>query len=327
MTATANGAKTAAKFRTLAASVAKAVADKLAPRETHTPKKAAQAMLTRIEAAHLERVKTALEHLADAHEAGTVPAALATIKAKAELATMLKTRIEHPTYYTYADTREFYDTTDRAVALRKFLDAAADPAVEAARREADRLRDLEEKVRFADIPGFFPTPPAVIERMLDESKAGTATLSYLEPSAGKGDIADAIVAAGPFTRVATFEVNYTLRELLKEKGHLSCGDDFLAARPPATEVEAFDRVLMNPPFENGADLEHVRHAYRFLKTGGRLVAVMSAGGFFRSDRKATEFRGWFDEVGGEKIDLPEGAFKDAFRATGTRVVLVVIDRP
>jgi hypothetical protein len=51
---------------------------------------------------------------------------------------------------------------------------------------------------------------------------------------------------------------------------------------------------MNPPFEKGQDIEHVRHAYDQLKPGGRVVAIMSEGPFFRSDKKATEFRDWLE---------------------------------
>jgi len=84
-----------------------------------------------------------------------------------------------------------------------------------------------------------------------------------------------------------------------------------------------DRVLMNPPFEKGQDIDHVRKAFDALKPGGRLVAVMSPGPFFRSDRKAAEFRRWFSGLGGRKVELPNGAFK----ASGTTAssVLAVID--
>ena len=48
-------------------------------------------------------------------------------------------------------------------------------------------------------------------------------------------------------------------------------------------VGRFDRVVMNPPFCRGRDLDHVRHALRFVAPGGRLVAIMSAGVAFRED--------------------------------------------
>ena len=86
---------------------------------------------------------------------------------------------------------------------------------------------------------------------------------------------------------------------------------------------------MNPPFERGQDAEHVQHAYERLKPGGRLVAIMSNGPFFRSDKKAEGFRNWLDTVDGSHEELPEGSFagKDAFRQTGVNTRLVVIDKP
>ena len=79
---------------------------------------------------------------------------------------------------------------------------------------------------------------------------------------------------------------------------------------------------MNPPFENGQDIDHVRHAFGMLRPGGILVAIMSPGPFFRSDRKAAAFREWFDAMGGERRDLPAGAFRES--GTGVATVLVTV---
>ncbi len=75
---------------------------------------------------------------------------------------------------------------------------------------------------------------------------------------------------------------------------------------------------MNPPFENGQEIDHVRHAFSLLAPGGRLVSVMSEGPFFRSDSKAIAFRAWLDEVGAETESLPENAFVEVKRS-GRRV--------
>ena len=90
----------------------------------------------------------------------------------------------------------------------------------------------------------------------------------------------------------------------------------------------YDRVLMNPPFEHGADIEHVRHAHSLLAEEGTVVAVMSEGPFFRSDRKAQDFRDWLNQVGANSEELPDDAFKgsDAFRETGVRTRLVFVPK-
>lgn len=173
-----------------------------------------------------------------------------------------------------------------------------------------------------NIPGFFPTPPPVIDRMVAaaELKPGQRVL---EPSAGKGDIADAIREAEPEARLEVVEPAYSLRQILELKGFSLVGDDFMML-----SGEWYDRILMNPPFENGADIDHVRHAFDLLAPGGRLVAIMSEGPFFRSDRKAEAFRQWLESVDGHSEKLPDGSFagKDAFRQTGVATRLVTIEK-
>ena len=106
------------------------------------------------------------------------------------------------------------------------------------------------------------------------------------------------------------------------KGHEVEFADFLSHQG------SYNRILMNPPFEKGQDIEHVRHAYSLLAAGGRLVSVMSEGPFFREDSKAQGFRAWLSEVDATTEQLPEDAFQgaDAFRETGVRTRLVVIDK-
>jgi 16S rRNA G1207 methylase RsmC len=85
----------------------------------------------------------------------------------------------------------------------------------------------------------------------------------------------------------------------------------------------FDRIVMNPPFADQQDIRHVRHALGFLKPGGRLVAIMSAGVTFREDRLAREFRALVEDRGGTIEELPADAFKAS--GTGVLAVLVTID--
>ncbi len=57
-----------------------------------------------------------------------------------------------------------------------------------------------------------------------------------------------------------------MADVVRLKGSTSSRADFLAVTPDT--LGTFDRILMNPPFERGADAEHVRHAFRFLTPGG-----------------------------------------------------------
>jgi len=178
------------------------------------------------------------------------------------------------------------------------------------------------------IPGYFPTPEAVVDRMISEAGL-EPDMMVLEPSAGSGHIADAIRAAGiEMENLVCFEINSTLRSILTHKGHQIRAADFMDYDPTDNAMgrpwEEFDRILMNPPFEDGQDIEHVMKAYRHLKAGGRIVAIMSRGPFFRMDKKAVEFRSWLSSVGGLSEELPDGSFEDSDRSTGVATNIVVI---
>jgi len=49
-----------------------------------------------------------------------------------------------------------------------------------------------------------------------------------------------------------------LRKILEVKGFNVVGNDFLEHK------KSYDRIVMNPPFENFQDIDHVRHAYDLL---------------------------------------------------------------
>jgi hypothetical protein len=174
------------------------------------------------------------------------------------------------------------------------------------------------------LPGFFPTPTPVVNRMLELAEI-EGHHRVLEPSVGKGDLAAAIRETCPDAFLTVVEINRTLADVLIAKGFDPVFGDFLQFGTGAV----YDRVLMNPPFADGAEIDHVRHAHELLAPAGRLVSVMSEGPFFRSDAKSTQFRTWLDEVRGTSEPLPSGAFagNEAFRQTAVRTRLVVINKP
>lgn len=201
--------------------------------------------------------------------------------------------------------------------LREFIGYLPGRNAEAERQRA--IKAQERNLANSKIEGFFPTPKAIVEKMLDEADIKPGE-TLLEPSAGKGNIADEIKAKHPDNALDVVEWNSSLNQLLSEKGHNVVGNDFLKLSGN------YDKIVMNPPFEKGQDIDHVRHAYDLLNDGGRVVAIMSEGPFYRSDNKATEFRAWLDEVGGTSEKLPEGSFKNSERSTGVNTRLVVIDK-
>jgi predicted RNA methylase len=186
-------------------------------------------------------------------------------------------------------------------------------------RGDDPVKVAERELIGKDLPGFFPTPRPIIEMLLERASIGEQH-RVLEPSCGKGDILDAIQAECSGCQLHAIEFNQALSDILSVKGHEVEFADFLDHR------DNYDRIVMNPPFENGQDIEHVRHAYDLLSPDGRLVAVVSEGPFFRSDKKSVAFREWLDAVGAEVESLPDEAFKgaEAFRQTSVRTRVVTI---
>lgn len=292
-----------------------------------TPKRQREYQSRLIDGNQMERTQKALLALADAWDAGTVPASLQHLRTKSDIYPLVRVRIESNSYYDVHETGQYADETIVAVALRALVTASESPEAESAAAELKRKQEIERMEHALvglDIPGFFPTPRPVIERMLDEADIRPGQM-VLEPSAGKGDIADAIRERHGDTEIAltVVEISPRLAAILREKGHdLSPVDDFLECRG------TYDRIIMNPPFENGQDIDHVRHAYKLLAPGGRVVAIVSNGPFYRSDRKSVEFREWLDGQEVSMEELPAGTFngKDSFRQTGVASKLVVIEK-
>jgi hypothetical protein len=194
--------------------------------------------------------------------------------------------------------------------------------------EEQAKRDLDaaiEKLRGTNIPGFFPTPIKLIHLMLDYAQMFEKRgMSILEPSAGIGNIVDEVVALDYEHRIDCVEVNYNLCEILKMKGYNTSCEDIMECKEVTGGL--WDRVLMNPPFEKGQDLEHIMHCYNtFLKDGGILVSVSSNGVMSNTQKKYEVFRELVANHG-EFVPLNGPQFKgaDAFRNTAVNTCLVVL---
>lgn len=167
--------------------------------------------------------------------------------------------------------------------------------------------------------GQFDSPPDVVRSVI--AAAGIENdMSVLEPSAGIGNLALAAEEAGAI--VAAIEIDPKRAATANDRLFGGCRTgDFLAENPDAHPRG--DRVVMNPPFARQEDIDHVYHAARFLKPGGRLVAVMSAGVTFRSNRKTEEFRRFIEIRNGSIEPLPLGCFKPS--GTSVNACLVSFD--
>lgn len=186
---------------------------------------------------------------------------------------------------------------------------AHEPTVFEAMKES-----LKAGVQVVSAPQLFPTPADLAARMVELAEI-EPTHRVLEPSAGTGSILKAI---GNQPDKVAVEVNPRLVELLSHCGVSGLSihqGDFLEQNG---NLGKFDRILMNPPFENASDIRHIEHALRFLKPRGRLVAICANG-----SRQQAKLKPMVEKMGGAWEELPEGTFAEA--GTGVRTVLLSVD--
>lgn len=225
------------------------------------------------------------------------------------------------------DLAALTERAERATAQRQ-------PDPTAAKFEALR-ETVKAGVHVVSAPQLFPTPPDLARRMADEAGI-LAGRRVLEPSAGTGNLIRAAMdnATGfdCFSLVAV-EQNYNLVQQLERQRNVTVyansqnfrivQADFLGCNPDHVGLETlgyFDVILMNPPFANGDDIKHIKHAITFLKPGGRLVAICANG-----PRQNEQLRPMIEEAGGTWEPLPAGTFEES--GTGVNTALIVYDAP
>lgn len=162
--------------------------------------------------------------------------------------------------------------------------------------------------------GQFYTPRALADKAaaLLEIHEG---MTILEPSAGRGALADAAKRAGA-ERVVCVEVDPRNMPFLKD--HTAYNADFLYWGD--SPQRSYFRILMNPPFARQDDARHFLRAMSFLNDGGRIVAIMSSAVKWRETPLYEAARQAIYRSGGTIDDLPPGSFKES--GTGVNAVLV-----
>jgi hypothetical protein len=197
--------------------------------------------------------------------------------------------------------------------------------------ETNKERELKVALRKAydtKIDGFFPTPSFFAEFMVGEAKIKSHH-TILEPSAGVGHIADAIQATHPTNELDICEFSPMLANILQMKGYDVTERDFYNLSKP------YDRIIMNPPFEQHQDIDHVRRAYDLLNPNGRLVAIVSAGSIDHNGmsrrKKVRDWMEWLDNRNAEinRITSDDGKslFLQSEKPTSVFTYLIIIDKP
>lgn len=151
---------------------------------------------------------------------------------------------------------------------------------------------------------YYPTPRSLAEMAVDLAKIADDH-SCLEPSAGQAGLADLM----PKDRTDCVEISALHCKILEAKGFKTFHTDFL--KWDGINIR-YDRVLLNPPFSEGRWKAHLEHAANFVKTGGKIVAILpaSAQSFALNDFEC----------------IYHGPFENEFVGTGVSVVILVADK-
>lgn len=168
---------------------------------------------------------------------------------------------------------------------------------------------------------FFPTPRNIAEHMCDLAEINGNSF-VLEPSCGKGDLADVIYERSP-AMLWGIEINPDMDVHLRNKPYdTAVNVDFLKE-----EISGFwDRIIMNPPFNCGHgiyDIDHIMKAYSILADGGILVSVVSESAFQKNYKKSEAFRRFLKEHNAYIEKNDNNAFKSSGTLVATRLIKVV----
>jgi len=166
--------------------------------------------------------------------------------------------------------------------------------------------------------GFFPTPEELADSLIGHAELDDNKLTVLEPSAGTGNIVEAIYRRNKDLNVECCELNPKRREFLSKQGYKVIDSDFF----DIPVDKKWDRIIMNPPFENGLDIDHIRHAFSHLAEGGILVSLASSSIMTRQEKKWKEFAQWLTTQSHDVFGVAQGSFKES--GTGVSCVIIKI---
>ncbi len=183
---------------------------------------------------------------------------------------------------------------------------------------------------------LYPTPEDVARKMtalVDFGKVET----ILEPSAGNGDLAAAVIRAydihhyrgfaekerDPFLTevVDVVEIDEKCRAFLKSKKANVIAENFLKLQT----FKRYDLIIMNPPFSDGA--KHLLKAIEMQRYGGQLVCLLNSETINNPctlERKVLIEK--IEQYGGKVYDYG-ACFANSERPTDVNVCCVYIDIP
>ncbi len=184
---------------------------------------------------------------------------------------------------------------------------------------------------FKDIQDFYPTPKSIISKMLSGIDFKMIN-SVLEPSAGKGDLVEAVIEKFKYTNssynrrenwdIDTIEINENLQHILRGKEFRVVHNDYLTYN----SFKKYDLIILNPPFSTGD--KHLLKALDMQEgRGGQIVCLLNAETIrnpYNNVRKDLVNR---LEKYNADIEYIPNAFIDAEHKTQVEIALIKINIP
>lgn len=180
---------------------------------------------------------------------------------------------------------------------------------------------------------FYPTPGSLAGYMISFVNVERVK-TILEPSAGKGDLAETVVHGlakrgkkrryidTSYFDVDCIEKDVNLANILRGKGLRVVHDDFFTF----STHKKYDIIIMNPPFAN-AELHILKALSMIERTGGQLVALCNANTIKHKATKEVNFlRRKIKELNGS-VKYVKQAFIKAERKTNVEVAVIYFNVP
>lgn len=178
--------------------------------------------------------------------------------------------------------------------------------------EVTQLLDVTEKLKRSRYQ-FYPTPHSVAELACKLANLSPTDI-IVEPSAGTGSL---LAPIPKDYNITVLELEDSNVSYLKKLGYDVTQCDFLEM--DLTEHRP-TKFIMNPPFSNGQDILHIKHAYRMLASGGMIVAILNESTFYYKGEKYVAFREWLKDKSHEISELPIGCFSESMTSVNTCIL-------
>lgn len=179
----------------------------------------------------------------------------------------------------------------------------------------DKIAELLSGARITDekktFQAFF-TPPDLAQRVVD--MADVSNQIVLEPSCGVGNLLVEIRNFGA-ANIKAVEIKGEFAEEARSKGFVVANMDFLNLSPNDDIVGYVDRIVMNSPYDRNTWVRHLEHAWKFLKEGGKMVAICPAA------KQNKAFQKFAADKRYEITPVEAGAFK----SSGTNIATMILE--